>query len=221
VTAEEPRPVVRRFAEGTTIEGLKAYMRPFVERLGFKLNTDTDFVDMVLASEIEILDRDGDVYCPCRVRTGDMRKDADIICPCIPYYLDDFWAMRKCWCGLFIREDVEDGSTLHGVIERPEGPVETRVAAADDLCDGQGRVIRVKGVQIAVFRVGPDEFYAIGNTCKHVGGSLGDGFLDGYEAMCPRHGWRFDVRTGATDHPGADVKTYPVAVRDGQVFLTL
>ncbi|MDZ4167982.1 MAG: ferredoxin-thioredoxin reductase catalytic domain-containing protein, partial [Coriobacteriia bacterium] len=69
------RPVRRRFAEGTTIEDLKAYMGPFAATLGYVFNTETDFVDEVLRSELEILEATGDVYCPCRVRTGDPKED--------------------------------------------------------------------------------------------------------------------------------------------------
>jgi nitrite reductase/ring-hydroxylating ferredoxin subunit len=37
--------------------------------------------------------------------------------------------------------------------------------------------------------------------------------------MCPWHGWRYDVRTGKTDHPDADVQTFSVSVRAGEVFV--
>lgn len=214
----------RRFERGTTAEDLKAYMAPFVARLGYKFNTDSDFVDMVLEGELEVLDRDGDVYCPCRVRTGDPKQDVKIVCPCIPFYLADFTAMRKCWCGLFIRTDVEDGSTLHGVIEKadPGGPAEVLVARIGDLCDGQARVVHVGKRDIALVRVSAGEWYALSNLCRHAFGPLGEGFLDDtYYLMCPWHGWRYDVRTGATDHPGADVRTYPVTVRDEEVFVTV
>lgn len=53
-----------RFEPGTTVEDLKEYMAPFVATLGYKFNTDDEFVQMVLESEIEILGRDGDVFCP-------------------------------------------------------------------------------------------------------------------------------------------------------------
>lgn len=209
-----------RFAPGTTVDDLKAYMVPFAARLGYKFNTDEDFVAMVMEGEIEVLARDGDVYCPCRVRTGDPKEDLKIVCPCIPFYTDQFSAMRKCWCGLFIRVDVEDGSALHGVIEAAEGPAEVRVAAVGDLADGQGRVVAVGKRKLALFRV-DGEFFCLENACKHMWAPLGEGFLDGYTVMCPWHGWRYDVRTGATDHPDADVSTYPVTVRDGEVFVTV
>jgi ferredoxin-thioredoxin reductase catalytic chain len=210
----------RRFAPGTTIDDLKAYMEPFAARLGYKFNTDEDFVVMVLEGEIEVLDRDGDVYCPCRMRTGDPKEDLKIICPCLPFYTDQFSAMRKCWCGLFIRTDVVDGSALHGMIEVPSGPVDVRVAATGDLADGQGRVVAVGKRKLALFRVG-GEFFCLENVCNHLWAPLGEGYLEGYDVMCPWHGWRYDVRTGKTDHPDADVKTYPVIVRGGEVFVSV
>jgi ferredoxin-thioredoxin reductase catalytic chain len=212
-------PAVRRlFLPGTTIEDLTAYMGPFAARLGYKFNTDTEFVAMVLEGEIEVLERDGDVFCPCRVRTGDPNEDLKIVCPCITFYTDQFSAMRKCWCGLFIRTDVEDGSALHGVIEAPPGPVDVRIASVDDLADGQCRVVAVGKRKLALFRVG-GEFFCLENACKHLWGPLGEGYLDGYEVMCPWHGWRYDVRTGKTDHPDADVQTFSVSVRAGEVFV--
>jgi nitrite reductase/ring-hydroxylating ferredoxin subunit len=212
--------VRRRFEEGTTIEDLKTYMAPFVATLGFRFNDDEEFVEEVLESELEVLDRDGDVFCPCRVRTGDPKEDVKIVCPCIPFYLDQFNAMQKCWCGLFVRIDVEDGSALHGIVEVPEGPVEVRVAAVGDLVDGQGRVVTVGKKKLALFLAG-GEFYCLANVCKHWGAPLGEGYLDGYFVMCPWHGWRFDVRDGTTDHPGADVRVYDVTARDGEVFVTV
>jgi nitrite reductase/ring-hydroxylating ferredoxin subunit/ferredoxin-thioredoxin reductase catalytic subunit len=213
--------VRRRFPEGTTMDDLKEYMTPFAARLGYKFNTDEDFVQMVLQGELEVLERDGDVYCPCRIRTGDPKEDAKIICPCIPFYSEDFTSMRKCWCGLFIRRDVEDGSTLHGIIDRPDGPTEVLVAQVGDLCDGQVRTVHVGKRDIALVRVGSDEFHALSNVCRHVFGPLGEGLVEGHTIMCPWHGWRYDVRTGTTDHPDADVKTYPVTIRDGEVFIVL
>ncbi|MBI5230575.1 MAG: Rieske 2Fe-2S domain-containing protein [Coriobacteriales bacterium] len=210
----------RRFAEGTTVADLEAYMVPFVRHLGFKLNTEREFAHEVLQSEIEILDRDGDVYCPCRVRTGDPKEDIKIICPCIPFYLEQFNAMRKCWCGLFIREDVLDGAEMMGVIEEPEGPIEVRAAHVEDIAASRGLRVKIGKREIALFRTG-NEVFALSNLCRHAFGPLSEGYVEGYEVMCPWHGWRYDIRTGHTDHPNADVQTHPVTVRDGVVFVTV
>jgi nitrite reductase/ring-hydroxylating ferredoxin subunit/ferredoxin-thioredoxin reductase catalytic subunit len=220
--SDETRAIRRRFVPGTTADDLKAYMAPFVATLGYKFNTEQDFVDEVLASELEILEATGDVYCPCRVRTGDPKEDFKIICPCIPFHNEQFAAMRKCWCGLFILEDVEDGAELLGVIDEPEpgAAVDVPVCRIDDLPRGQVRHVKVGKSDIALARVG-DEFFALSNVCLHAFGPLSEGVLEGYEVMCPWHGWRYDVRTGGTDHPNADVKTYPVVVRDGLVFVSV
>jgi nitrite reductase/ring-hydroxylating ferredoxin subunit/ferredoxin-thioredoxin reductase catalytic subunit len=221
VSGVEARPVRRRFAEGTTIDDLKAYMGPFVATLGYVFNTETAFVDEVLAAELEILETTGDVYCPCRVRTGDPKEDVQIICPCIPFHAEQFAAIRKCWCGLFIRSDVEDGADLLGVIDEPTAGtvVDVPVCRTADLPDGQLRHVKVGKADIAIARVG-EEFFALSNVCRHAFAPLADGALESYEVMCPWHGWRYDVRDGTTDHPDADVKTYPVVARDGLVFVT-
>lgn len=220
--SNEKRPIRRMFEAGTTVDDLKAYMGPFAERLGYKFNTETDFVDDVLESELVVLERDGDVYCPCRMRTGDPKEDVKIICPCIPFWSDQFAGMQKCWCGLFIRSDVEDGAELIGVVEEPEAGmmVDVPVGLFTYIPAGSVRHVKIGKRDIAVVRVG-DEVFALPNLCRHAFGPLSDGFVDGYFLMCPWHGWRYDVRDGTTDHPNADVATFPVAVRDGEVLVTV
>ena len=209
------------FEPGATINDLKKFMTPFVDRLGYKFNTETEFVDEVLESELEILESTGDIYCPCRVRTGDPKEDYKIVCPCIPFFRDEFAAIKKCWCGLFILKEIEDGEELLGVIEEVEsGTVEVPAFLASDVPSGQIRHVKVGKRDIAVANV-DGEFFTLSNVCRHAFGSLGEGFLDGHHVMCPWHGWRYDVRDGTTDHPNADVKTYPVSVRDGEVFVTV
>jgi ferredoxin-thioredoxin reductase catalytic chain len=215
---EDAQEVRRRFPEGTSAGDLKRFMEPFVARLGYRFNTDTEFVDLTLEAELQVLDATGDLYCPCRVRTGDPKQDVTIICPCIPFHSDRFAATRKCWCGLFIRTDVEDGSLLHGVVDAPPGPVDVRVAAAEDMRDGEVRHLKIGARDIALAKVA-GAHYALSNVCRHAFAPLADGYLDGHILMCPWHGWRYDVRDGTTDHPDADVRTYPVTERGGEVFV--
>lgn len=210
----------RRWPEGTTIDDLKAFMAPFVEHLGYRFNTDQEFVELTLNSELGILEEAGDIFCPCRIRTGDPKEDAKIVCPCIPFYLDEFAALRKCWCGLFIRTDVADGSALHGIVQVPSGPVSVPVVRAADLPEGQARHVKVGKRDIAVVHA-QGAFYALSNVCRHAFAPLSEGFVEGFSLVCPWHGWRYDVRDGSTDHPNADVRTFPVEVRDGYVFVTV
>jgi 3-phenylpropionate/trans-cinnamate dioxygenase ferredoxin subunit len=70
-----------------------------------------------------------------------------------------------------------------------------KVADRKDLPPGSKLLAEVDGRAIALFNV-DGAFYAIDDVCTHDGGPLAEGDLDGAEIRCPRHGARFDVRTG-------------------------
>lgn len=91
-----------------------------------------------------------------------------------------------------------------------------RVAPVADLPPRSRRIVDVDGVQVAVFHL-EDGFYAIEDVCTHDGGELAGGELDGCEIVCPRHGARFDVKTGAvTAAPAYEpVATLPTRVVEG------
>ena len=96
-----------------------------------------------------------------------------------------------------------------------------RVAATSDLQPGQGKVVDAGGRQIALFNVA-GTFYAIDNTCLHLGGPLGEGFLEGDTVICPWHGWTYNVTTGVCPiNPNVAVKTYPVRVEGPEVQVGL
>lgn len=92
------------------------------------------------------------------------------------------------------------------------------IATTADFPAGTWQVVDLDTVSILVFNIN-NEFYAIENQCTHDGGSLADGALDGDEIICPRHGARFCVRTGAVTAPPAfeDVPTFPVRVVDNMI----
>lgn len=96
-----------------------------------------------------------------------------------------------------------------------------KVATVADVPAGTGKVIETGGKQIALFNVG-GTFYAIDNTCKHRGGPLGEGELDGTTVVCPWHGWEYDVTSGANiDDPSVKLGCYPAKVEGGDVLLEL
>ena len=82
--------------------------------------------------------------------------------------------------------------------------------------------MEIDDLPIVVFRIG-GELFAIADICSHDDGPLGDGDLEGYEIVCPRHGARFDIRTGkALALPAiVDISAYPVRVIDGQIEIGL
>ncbi len=93
-----------------------------------------------------------------------------------------------------------------------------KVASRGEIADGTGKTVDAAGRAIALFNVG-GKFYAIDNTCKHRGGPLGEGELDGTHVICPWHGWEYDVATGANlDDPNVKVGCYAVKL-DGDDIL--
>ena len=76
---------------------------------------------------------------------------------------------------------------------------------------------------ICLIHAEDDQFYAISDTCTHENYSLCEGDLWEMSVECPRHGSRFDVRTGkVTGLPAViPAKTYPVTVTNGDVFLDI
>ncbi|MFQ5668548.1 MAG: Rieske (2Fe-2S) protein [Candidatus Binatia bacterium] len=96
-----------------------------------------------------------------------------------------------------------------------------RVAAAADVPAGQGMTVEVRGKQIALFNC-DGTFYAVDNTCKHQGGPLGEGELDGVVVTCPWHGWTYDVTTGVSpDDSDCAVGCYAVTVEGGDVLVAV
>jgi 3-phenylpropionate/trans-cinnamate dioxygenase ferredoxin subunit len=93
------------------------------------------------------------------------------------------------------------------------------VANTEDVPAGEVRVFSADGVDIAVAHVSDGGFYAIDDVCTHDGGPLGEGTLFGDLVECPRHGARFDVKTGRVKALPAviPVRTYPVVVEDGVI----
>ena len=96
-----------------------------------------------------------------------------------------------------------------------------KVAEISDLKSCENKVVNVDGNEVALFNVG-GEFFAIGNTCAHRGGPLGEGFLEDGIVTCPWHGWRFDVKTGISPvMPAAKVPSYKVKVEGNDVMVSL
>jgi nitrite reductase/ring-hydroxylating ferredoxin subunit len=81
-----------------------------------------------------------------------------------------------------------------------------------------GKLVEVSGQKIAMFILG-GKYYAIENACPHRGGPLAEGTVAGDEVICPWHGSRFNIKTGAFLTPPAQqgVKSFPVRVAGNDV----
>lgn len=93
-----------------------------------------------------------------------------------------------------------------------------KVGKKDEVAPGTAKSFSVDGRSVAVCNV-DGTYYAIDDVCTHDGGPLDQGLLDGTQIECPRHGARFDVRTGAVKALPAvrPVRTYPVRLEGEEV----
>jgi len=97
-----------------------------------------------------------------------------------------------------------------------------KVATRGELPSGGKKLVEVDGRAIALFNV-DGAFHAIDDVCTHDGGPLAEGELIGCEIECPRHGARFDVRTGRPlCMPAVEpVAVHPVELRGDDVFVAI
>ncbi len=96
------------------------------------------------------------------------------------------------------------------------------VAKVSDLSDPGKALIEVEDRLVALFKVG-GQFFAIDDVCTHDGGPLAEGTLENHAIACPRHGAKFDIRTGqALTMPATQpTAAHEVKVVGSDVFVKL
>ncbi len=96
------------------------------------------------------------------------------------------------------------------------------VAPVEELPNGERLFIQIDTESIVLFNIA-GQIFAIADRCSHDDGPLGEGDLEGYTIICPRHGAEFDVRTGKVLQMPAvvDIPAYPVRIRDGMIWIGL
>jgi 3-phenylpropionate/trans-cinnamate dioxygenase ferredoxin subunit len=87
-----------------------------------------------------------------------------------------------------------------------------RVADQAELPLNKMLMVVVRGKEVLLANV-DGSYFAIANKCTHAGGSLVKGSLDGSVVTCPRHGSRFDLKTGKNVR-GAKIGFIKINVKD-------
>jgi 3-phenylpropionate/trans-cinnamate dioxygenase ferredoxin subunit len=102
--------------------------------------------------------------------------------------------------------------------------LDVEVCPVDELPAGSMKLVSVGSLMLGVFHIDGD-YYAIEDRCSHDDGPLVEGDWEPEEAVviCPRHGSRFDIRSGrALTLPAyLPVQTFPVRVEDGIIKVTV
>jgi len=96
------------------------------------------------------------------------------------------------------------------------------VGSVEELKEGERLFIEIDEKPIVILKI-KGQYYAIADVCSHDDGPVGEGVLEGFEIICPRHGARFDIRTGRVIALPAfvDIPAYPVRQVGDQIEIGL
>jgi 3-phenylpropionate/trans-cinnamate dioxygenase ferredoxin subunit len=85
------------------------------------------------------------------------------------------------------------------------------VGSVSELKDGQRLFIEIDDTPIVIINI-EGNYYAIADVCSHDDGPVGEGNIEGFEIICPRHGARFDIQSGKVLSLPAfvDIPAYPI-----------
>lgn len=110
-----------------TIESVQKRAEADARTYGYYLNPDPDFLRNLFEGLKENEERYGYPSCPCRLASGKLELDRDILCPC-DYRDPDVLEYGFCYCALYVRKDVFEGTTP--VVPIPERrPLEKQTRA--------------------------------------------------------------------------------------------
>jgi 3-phenylpropionate/trans-cinnamate dioxygenase ferredoxin subunit len=92
---------------------------------------------------------------------------------------------------------------------------------------GSLKAVDLGGLELMVANVG-GTYFALDRRCTHMGENLCDGSLDGSVVVCPRHGARFEVSSGAAVGKAKllflrtlpkNLRTYALKVEGGEILV--
>ncbi len=73
---------------------------------------------------------------------------------------------------------------------------------------------------VAIFRNGEDQVFALLDRCPHKGGPLSQGIVFGDRVACPLHNWNIEMDSGCAVQPDEGcAQKFCVKVEGGQVYL--
>jgi nitrite reductase (NADH) small subunit len=95
-----------------------------------------------------------------------------------------------------------------------------KICALEDIPVLGSRVVRRNDGDIAVFRTGEDQVFALRDKCPHKGGPLSQGIVYGKRVACPLHNWAINLDDGSAVEPDQGcTHSFPCKVEQGIVFL--
>ena len=95
-------------------------------------------------------------------------------------------------------------------------------AKLSEVPDWGKKLVQVEGQAVLLVK-SKGKLYACERECPHQGAPLEGALLkEAGTISCPRHGYRFDLATGACqEHPEFNLRVYPVEIRDDDIYVDL
>ncbi|MBV2121168.1 MAG: nitrite reductase small subunit NirD [Candidatus Thiodiazotropha sp. (ex Ctena orbiculata)] len=94
------------------------------------------------------------------------------------------------------------------------------VTKLDEIPRLGARKLQAGELDIALFRTGSDEVFALRDRCPHRGGPLSQGIVHGEAVTCPLHNWKIDLQSGEVQGPDQGcVHSFAVRIEEGVVYL--
>jgi len=96
-----------------------------------------------------------------------------------------------------------------------------RIGAAETFNSPEMTVLSLLGRRVGVWRDKTGEWQAMEMACRHQNGDLSQGSREGDIVTCPRHGWRYDLSSGAClTEAWARLRRYGIKVEKGGVWVS-
>jgi len=94
-----------------------------------------------------------------------------------------------------------------------------KVAKFSEIPEEGSKLVMVNDIPIALFNI-KGIVFAWDNRCPHRGASLADGNISEKIIQCKFHLWDFNVETAcAAANPNIKIKSFPVEIQDGSIFI--
>jgi ferredoxin-thioredoxin reductase catalytic subunit len=90
----------REYFKSKNAEELRRDAKSYAKDAGIMTNPDSERFEFIIKGLLKNREKHGEIYCPCRLVTGNKKKDEDIICPCV-FHRGEIELEGHCRCLFF------------------------------------------------------------------------------------------------------------------------
>jgi 3-phenylpropionate/trans-cinnamate dioxygenase ferredoxin component len=97
-----------------------------------------------------------------------------------------------------------------------------KLAKVSDFDAARYKKFKLLARNLAIFKEPDGSFFATEISCKHQNWDLTTGRFDGDIVTCPRHQWKYNIKTGqCLTHDGARLRRYALKVEGDDIYVSL